>query len=360
MTTIRAAVCRAFSEPLAIEEVTLAAPRAGEVRVRMEACAICHSDISYARGDWGGALPAVYGHEGVGRIVATGPGVGHVGPGDRVLVTLIRSCGTCAACATAAPCYCTAPAPDSPLSGADGAPIAHGLATAGFAEEVIVHASQLAPVPEDMPAEAACLLACGVVTGVGSAVNVARVRSGESVVVIGAGGVGLNAVQGARIAGAGRIVAVDMTEDKLATARAFGATDGLLAGGEKPWRTLRGMLPHGADVVLVTVGAIPAVETGLRFLAPRGRMILVGMPATGAVATLEPVILASLGQGMQGSKMGDTVLARDIPWLVELWRQGRLHLEPLVSATWPLARINEAVADTLGGAARRNVILFDA
>src|SRR6056297_1731546 len=226
MTTIRAAVCREFGAALSVEEVVLAPPRAGEVRVRMEACAICHSDISYATGAWGGHLPAVYGHEGVGRIVALGEGVTSLQEGARVLVTLIRSCGACPTCAGGAPAYCRSKADElaGPLSLPDGSALLHGLDTAAFAEEAVVHASQVVPIPETIAPEAACLLACGVITGIGGAVNVARIRPGETAVVIGAGGVGLNAIQGARIAGAARIVALDMTEEKLAAARAFGAT----------------------------------------------------------------------------------------------------------------------------------------
>ena len=357
--TIRAALCRAFGEPLTIEEVRLAPPRAGEVAVDLDAVAICHSDISLADGDWGGPLPAVYGHEAAGRVSAVGAGVTGRAVGDPVIVTLIRACGGCVCCASGRPVLCS-DAPDQrahPLSLPDGAPVTQAMYSGAFAEAVTVHASQVAPVPDAMPMAAACLLACGVVTGVGAAVNAAAVRPGQDVVVIGAGGVGLNAIQGARIAGARRIVAVDLVKSKLEDARAFGATDGVLASGPKPWRAARAALGRGADAVLVSVGAPRAYDEAPRYLAPGGRVVAVGMPPSGATSSIEPVILAAAGQGVIGSRMGDVVLARDIPWMVDLWSQGRLQLEALISRTWPLEAINEAIADTRAGAARRNVIL---
>lgn len=357
---IRAAVCREFGAPLTIEEVALRPPGPGEVEVALDAVAICHSDISYIDGGWGGPLPAVYGHEAAGRVAAIGPGVTAYAPGDSVIVTLVRSCGRCPSCATGHPVRCEEPYDRAagPLADRDGGVMAHGLNCGAFAERAVVDASQLAPVPAEMPAEEACLLSCGVVTGVGAAVNSAGVRPGEVVVVIGAGGVGLNAIQGARIAGAARIVAVDTHPVKLDMAREFGATDGVLATQEKPWRAAKAAAGRAADVVLVTVGAIPAYEAAPRYLAPGGRLLMVGMPHSGETASYEPVIVAATGQVMQGSLMGDVVLARDIRWMVDLWSQGRLKLAELISGRWRLDDINAAIADTRSGAARRNVILF--
>jgi S-(hydroxymethyl)glutathione dehydrogenase/alcohol dehydrogenase len=361
MTRIRAAVAHEFNAPLVIEEVDLRAPAAGEVEVTVEACAICHSDISYAEGAWGGPLPAVYGHEAAGRISALGEGVTGYEVGDTVLVTLLRACGQCQSCATGHPAICTTSHDPlaGPLSLAGGGPLAQGLECGAFAERVVVERSQIAPIPADMPMEAACLLSCGVITGVGAVVNTGGVRPGQNVVVIGAGGVGLNAIQGARLAGAARIIAVDMTEEKLEAAREFGATDGILATEAKPWSIARRITGgRGADAVFVTVGAIPAYDTATRYLGLGGRMVMVGMPHSGQKSSYEPVIVAATGQALVGSFMGDTVLARDIPWMVDLYRQGRLKLDELVSGRWSLDQINEAIADTKSGAARRNVILF--
>ncbi|MFD1911673.1 Zn-dependent alcohol dehydrogenase [Halodurantibacterium flavum] len=360
MQTIRAAVCHSFGAPLTIEDVTLAPPRPGEVEVTLEACAICHSDISFAEGAWGGHLPAVYGHEAAGRITALGEGVTGYVQGQAVLVTLIRACGGCASCSGGQPVFCETPYDrvHGPLT-LDGAPVEQGMACGAFAEKVVVHTSQIAPLAEDIPMDAASLLSCGVITGVGAVVNTAGVRPGQNVVVIGAGGVGLNAIQGARIAGAARIIAVDMSGEKLEAATEFGATDGILATEAEPWNAVRALTGgRGADAVFVTVGAIPAYDSAPRYLAPGGRVVMVGMPHSGAMSQYEPVMLAALGQGMIGSKMGDVVLRRDIPWMVDLYRQGRLKLDALISGRYSLDQINEAIADTRAGRARRNVIIF--
>ncbi|MDJ1017039.1 MAG: alcohol dehydrogenase catalytic domain-containing protein [Paracoccaceae bacterium] len=359
MKRIRAAVCHAFGEPLSIEEVDLAPPDGRAVEVTVSACAICHSDISYADGIWGGTLPAVYGHEAAGVVTALGPQASGFTLGDRVIVTLIRACGACASCASGRPVACASPGGPAPLTLPDGTPCHQAMATGGFAEKVVVDQSQLAHIPDEIPFDVASLLSCGVITGVGAVVNAAQVRPGEDVVVIGAGGVGLNAVQGARIAGARRIVAVDIAEEKLDDARSFGATDTLLASEPDPLGRLKGMIGKGADAVLVTVGAIPAYDAAPKYLAPGGRVVMVGMPASGAMAQYEADTVASLGQGFIGSKMGDTVLARDIPWLSDLYLQGRLQLDELISNRWSLDQINDAMADTKAGKARRNVILFD-
>jgi S-(hydroxymethyl)mycothiol dehydrogenase len=357
---MRAAVCHEFGTDLKIETVVLRDPGPGEVEVTMEAVAICHSDISYIDGGWGGALPSVYGHEAAGRVSAVGEGVQGVELGERVIATLIRSCGACPSCSQARPVFCSGNGPLPPeLTFPDGRALNKGLKCGAFAERVVVHASQVAPVGDGVPAESACLLACGVPTGLGAVVNTARVRPGESVVVIGCGGVGLNAVQGARLSGAARIVAVDLEPEKLEDARAFGATDGVLASGEKPWRQVAEITGgRGADHVFVSVGAIPAYDMAPRMLAAGGTVYAVGMPHTGQTSSYEPVILAATGQGMRGSLMGEVVLKRDVPWMVDLYEQGRLELDALVSGRWPLDRINEAIADTRAGRARRNVIVF--
>ncbi|MAM24477.1 MAG: zinc-binding dehydrogenase [Rhodobacteraceae bacterium] len=361
MALIKAAVCHEFGTPLTIEEVDLRAPEGSEVEVELDAVAICHSDISFAGGAWGGSLPAVYGHEAAGRISAVGPSVRGLAPGDSVVVTLIRACGTCPSCASGKPTVCETPydGDAGPLKTKDGGKLHQAMASGAFAEKVVVEQNQVVKIGDDIPKESASLIACGVITGVGAVVNAAGLRTGQDVVVIGAGGVGLNAIQGARIAGARRIVAVDMSEEKLQIAREFGATDGVLATGKSPWRDAKKAMGRGADAVIVTVGAIPAYDTAPRYLAGGGKVIMVGMPHSGAMSTYEPVMLAATGQGMVGSKMGDVVVQRDIPWMVDLYRQGRLKLDELISGRWTLDQINEAIEDTKTGAARRNVIVFD-
>ncbi len=359
MSVIKAAVCHEFGKPLVIEEVKLRPPGSGEIEITLRACAICHSDISYAEGGWGGTLPAIYGHEAAGVVSAVGLGVSGCKIGDSVIATLVRSCGDCSTCTSGAPAYCSDAPEMAPLTTAIGAPLEQGMAIGAFAEKVVVHQSQIADIPSNMPKDAASLLSCGVITGVGAVVNTAGVRPGQIVVVIGAGGVGLNAIQGARIAGAARIIAVDMTPEKLAVAKEFGATDGVLVRGPKPWRSAHEIAGRGADAVFVTVGAIPAYNDAPHYLAPRGKLIMVGMPHSGATSNYEPVVVAALGQRLLGTKMGDVVLQRDIPWLVDLYQQKRLKLDELVSGRWRLDQINEAISDTKSGATRRNVIVFD-
>lgn len=361
MEKIKAAVCHTHGAPLVIEDITIRPPEGSEVEVTLDAVAICHSDISYADGAWGGTLPAVYGHEAAGRITALGDHVKGLSIGDPVVVTLIRACQTCPSCAGGSPVTCTTPynGDHGPITTTDGDTLHQAMATGAFAERVVVEQSQVVKLPEGMAMDVASLLACGVITGVGAAVNAANIRPGDVVVVIGAGGVGLNAIQGARIAGAARIIAVDMTQDKLDSAIEFGATDGILATQKSPWRHAYKAAGRGADAVLVTVGAIPAYDTAPRYLAPGGKVVMVGMPHSGDMSTYEPVVLAALGQGMVGSKMGDVVIQRDIPWMIDLYQQGRLKLDELISGRWSLDQINEAIADTKAGAARRNVIMFD-
>jgi Zn-dependent alcohol dehydrogenase len=361
MQIIKAAVCHEFGAPLVVQDIQLAAPDMGQVEVTLKAVAICHSDIHYAEGGWGGNLPAVYGHEAAGVISAVGPGVTGFAEGDSVVVTLIRACGTCPNCAQGKPTICDTPIDGfkGPLRTADGGPLDQSLACGAFAEKVVVDHSQIVKIPDTISKDVACLLSCGVITGVGAVVNTAGLRAGQDVIVIGAGGVGLNAIQGARIAGARRIVAVDMTEEKLEIAKSFGATHGVLATDRAPWKAaFKALGGRGADAVLVTVGAISAYSQAPRYLAPGGKVVIVGLPHAGDLAQYEPMILGVLSQGMIGTKMGDSVIQRDIPWLVDLYQQGRLKLDELISGRWRLDQINEAIADTNGGHAKRNVIVF--
>ena len=355
---MKAAVCHAFGEPLSIEEVILRAPGPGEVQVAVEAVAICHSDLGYIDGLWPSQLPAVYGHEVAGRISALGEGVRGLAPGDAVVVTMIRACGQCRPCRTGKPYLCAAPYDrgNGVLSLADGTVVEHGLATGGFAESCVVHASQVARVPDDLPMELGALLACGVITGTGAVINTAGVRAGDSVVVIGAGGVGLNAIQGARLAGAGRIIAIDLADEKLEAARDFGATDVLKADMKGLRRAVMALTDGGADHVMVAVGVIAAYEQAPALACKGGQVVMVGMPPSGARMEVEPVIVAATAQTLRGSFMGATVVQRDIPYLVEMWRQGRLKLAELITGRYRFEDINEAIADARQSHVRRNVV----
>jgi Zn-dependent alcohol dehydrogenase len=358
---MKAAVCRAFGAPLTIEEVSLRPPARGEVRVRIAACAICHSDIAYANGAWGGTLPLVLGHEASGHVDALGPEVTGFSVGDRVLVTLIRACGACPACAQGAPTNCDHAwnSRPSPISNADG-PLTQGMSTGAFAEAVVVDQSQVVPLSDGIGMDVACLISCGVITGVGAVLNTARVQPGQSVVVIGAGGVGLNTLQGARLAGAGQIIAVDIADARLQTARAFGATDGVRGDAPDHVAQVRALTGgRGADHVFVAVGIPQVFETAMQMLCAGGAMVMVGMPPSDAQVRYNPGDVAAMNQRMLGSRMGQSVPHRDIPWLLEQYHAGKLELDSLVTGRYPLTRINEAIAETRAGRALRNVIVFD-
>ncbi len=359
---MKAAVCRAFGAPLEIEDVALDPPGPGQVEVRMAACAICHSDIAYADGVWGGDPPLVLGHEASGFVNRCGAGVGDLAPETPVLVTLIRHCGDCPACAAQAPTSCAHAwdTPPSPLRDAHGGALAQGMKTGAFAERVVVDASQIVPLPEGMDMAVASLLACGVMTGVGAVVNTAALQPGQTCAVIGAGGVGLNTIQGAAIAGAKAIIAIDIADPRLDVARDFGATHGVRGDGPEHAGTVRQITGgRGVDYVFVTVGAAAVFEAAPDLLAPGGAMVMVGMPPSGVRVSYEPTALAAMNQRLLGSRMGQSVPRRDVPWLLEHVAAGRLRLDPLITGRYPLAQINEAIAETRAGRALRNVIVFE-
>lgn len=359
---MRAAVCREFGKPLIIEELSLAKPGPGELRVKIVATAICHSDISFADGAWGGPLPAVFGHESAGIVEEVGPGVTLVKPGDHVVVTLIRSCGHCRGCSRGAPVMCDKVFPldaKSPLTSKSGESIAQSMRTGSFAEYVVVESSQVVAIPDNIPFASASLLACGVITGFGAVTNTAKVEPGSHVVVIGAGGVGLNAVQGARISGAQTIIAIDLADSKLEAAKQFGATHGVNSSRENILDRVQSLTDgRGADYVFVTVGAKQAFDQSYGLLAKSGTVVLVGLPANGVMSEISPTTMAFYSQNIFGSKMGSARIQVDIPNLISLYQQGRLKLDELVTKTYPLEEINEAIASVKRGDALRNVIVF--
>ena len=281
---MKAAVCRAFKAPLTIEDVSLADPLADEMEVQIKACAVCHSDIAYADGLWGGEMPQVLGHEAAGIVTRIGEQVSEFAVGDRVCVTLLRSCGQCRSCNRGHRSECSQPwdTEYSPITDAQGDRIVRGLKTGGFAEAVVVNPSQCAKIPDGVEFDVASLVSCGVITGAGAVVNTAKVRPGDTVAVIGAGGVGLNTIQMAAISGASKVIAMDVLDEKLAVAREFGATDGVLVGPDAEAEVRRLTEGEGVDFAFVTVGAPKAFEDAPALLAKGGAMVLVGMPPVGA------------------------------------------------------------------------------
>ncbi len=358
---MKAAVCYEFKKPLVVEELDIDSPHKGEVKVRLAATAVCHSDIHFINGDLGGKLPFVPGHEAAGYVEEVGEGVTSVKPGDAVVVSLLRSCGQCLYCKTGRPNMCDAKWPldtESRLRNKRGESIAHGVRTAAFAEYTIVDKSQLVPIPKEMPIDRAALLACGVITGFGAVVNCAKVRPFNSVVVIGIGGVGLNAVQGAAFSGAYPIIAVDMLDSKLKVARTFGATHTVNVAKEKdPIKAVQELTSGmGADYVIVTVGSTPAIRQGFSMSGRRGMTIIVGLATESP--TISPMEFIDGEKILTGSFMGTTNLSVDVPKLVALYQAGRLKLDELITARYPLAQINKAIDSVVKGEALRNVIMF--
>jgi Zn-dependent alcohol dehydrogenase len=282
--------------------------------------------------------------------------------GDHVVVTLIRSCGRCHGCLRGRPVTCEATFPldeTSPITDAAGTAVEQGMRTGGFAEYVVVHESQVVVVPDDLPLDVASLLACGVITGYGAVTNTARVEPGSHVVVFGTGGVGLNAVQGARVAGARTVIAIDIADSKLEAATGFGATHVVTSRTDDVVARVHELTGgRGADYVFVTVGAKSAFDLSYALLAKAGSVVLVGMPATGVMSEIDPGTLAAYSQNILGSKMGGSRIGIDIPNLVALYGQGRVKLDELITARYPLDEINEAMGAVKRGEALRNVIVF--
>ena len=367
--TIRAAVSRGVGLPPSIETLTLDAPGPEEVRIRVEACAVCHSDLSYLDGTWATEFPLVLGHEAAGYVVELGsPEAGSGGTtepgfdvGDPVVVTLVRACGECRACQRGHDVACTGDfsiASKSPLVAADGDRIPQGLNVGAFAEQVVVHRSQVVRLPDDIDPLAACLLGCGVLTGAGAITNTARVTTGDAVVVVGCGGVGIGAVQAARIAGADPIVAVDPIPDKRESARGFGAThvvdpvhDDLSAAITA---ATGGPL---ADHLLITTGSPAALDGAIELLAPMGQLVIVGMAADDVTIEVAPSWLAAANKSILGCKMGTMRVAEDVPALIEHHRAGRLDLQGMVSSTHALEDIAEAFEEVWRGDVLRTVVL---
>ncbi|HSP17712.1 MAG TPA: Zn-dependent alcohol dehydrogenase [Thermoanaerobaculia bacterium] len=359
---MRAAVCYEFGEPLVLANVVLDAPHAGEVKVRLAATAICHSDVHLINGDWGGERPVVPGHEAAGVIEAVGENVTGIKLGDRVVVSLLRSCGTCFQCAKGNAHMCEgafALNKESRLRDERGHALQHGIRVGAFAEAVVVDQSQVVAIPDRMPFDRAALLGCGVITGVGAVMNSARVAAGDSVVVIGTGGVGLNAIQAAALAGANPIIAVDRVEKKLEAARVFGATHTINAGAEELRPAVRKLTSkRGVDFAFVAVGSPDAVSQAFTLIRPAGTVVIVGMPEWEATVPLRIADLVWNEQRIIGSRMGATHLRTDVPKLVNLYLEGKLKLDELISRRYPLEQINEAITAMETGEALGNVIVF--
>ncbi|MDT0571048.1 Zn-dependent alcohol dehydrogenase [Streptomyces sp. DSM 3412] len=336
-----------------VDDLAVRDPGPGEVRVAIAAAGLCHSDLSVVDGTIPFPVPVVLGHEGAGVVAEVGAGVRHVRPGDHVALSTLANCGACADCDRGRPTMCRRAIgrPTRPFS-RGGREVFQFAANSAFAEQTVVKAVQAVRIPEDIPLTSAALIGCGVLTGVGAVLNRARVDRGDAVVVIGAGGIGLNVVQGARIAGATRIVAVDANPDKEAVARLFGATHFLtsVAG-------VRDVLPTGADHAFECVGRVDLVRQAVDLLDRHGQAVLLGVPA----ATAEASFLVSslyLDKSILGCRYGSSRPQRDIALYADLYREGRLLLDELVTATYPVEDFAKAAEDAGEGRVARAVLTF--
>jgi len=359
---MKAAVLYEVKKPLVVEEVDIDPPGPGEVKVRMAATAICHSDLHMLMGDLPAKLPGVAGHECSGYVDEVGPGVTSVKPGDHVVMAPVSGgCGHCVNCMLGLRNFCQNNKPSPPhLHTKKGVPIAPLSGPVGsFAEYVVLGEYQCAKIPDDMPMDRAALLGCAVITGFGAVINRAQVRPFESVAVFGIGGVGVNALQGAAFSGAHPIIAVDIVDSKLKLAKTFGATHTLNSAKVKdPVQAVRDMTDgRGVDYAFIMTPSIEAVRQGASMVAQRGMVVVVGI-AMGDLSKFTAMEFI-MEKVLTGSMMGSTRLQLDVPRYVEIYKAGRLKLDELITGRYPLSRINEAVQSSLKGEGLRNVIVFD-
>ncbi|RSS50620.1 Zn-dependent alcohol dehydrogenase [Streptomyces sp. WAC01280] len=338
-----------------VDDLEVRAPGPGEVLVGIAAAGLCHSDLSVVDGTIPFPPPVVLGHEGAGVVEAVGPGVTHVVPGDHVALSTLANCGACADCDRGRPTMCRKAIgmPGQPFSRAStGQALFQFASNSSFAERTVVKAVQAVKIPKDIPLTSAALMGCGVLTGVGAVLNRAKVDRGETVVVIGTGGIGLNVIQGARIAGAPTIVAVDTNPEKEEVARLFGATHFLSSTDG-----VREILPTGADHVFECVGHTGLVRTAIELLDRHGQAILLGMTAPTAEASFPPAAMF-LDKSILGCRYGSSRPQKDIALYAELYRSGGLLLDELVTRTYPVEEFARAVEDAEQGKVARGVLTF--
>lgn len=360
---MKAAVCYEAGKPLVIEDIDIAPPGPGEVKVKVAATAVCHSDIHLIKGELPNPVPVVAGHETAGYVEEIGEGVTSVKKGDRVVASLLISCGECMYCTTGRPHMCEKIWPRdsvSPYKNKKGVALNQAFKIGSFSEYTIVDQSQLVKLPDDMPLDRACLLACGVITGFGAVVWRAKAELGSSCVIIGTGGVGLNAVQGASLVGAYPIIAIDVNDDKLAAAKTFGATHTINSTKTDPIEAVKAMTDgRGAEYVFVTVGASSVMAQSVAMSAPRGMTVWVGLPKFTDMVQFSPFTFIKDERILTGSYMGSTNLRNDVPKIVNLYRAGKFKLDELITKRYKLEDINEAIATVERGEALRNIIIFE-
>jgi S-(hydroxymethyl)glutathione dehydrogenase/alcohol dehydrogenase len=365
MTAVRAAVLQAPNADLVVEQLDLAHPGPGEVLVRYGASGVCHSDLHCVDGEWTVPLPLVLGHEGAGVVEAVGDGVTGVAPGDHAVLSWRYPCGHCRACARgrAWACAnskmndCTLDDGTLRFSRDDGDGVYQYLSVGTFAEAAVVPQNAVVPIPREVPFDVACLIGCGVTTGVGAVVNTARVEAGASVCVIGCGGVGLSVVMGAALAGAHPIIAVDVEEAKLEQARELGATH-LVRADDTTRKQVRAIVPGGVDYAFEAIGLKATVELMPKLLCLGGTAVMVGMTPEGVQVAFSGFLVPELGHSILGSNYGSSVPAVDFPRLARLYLAGKLPVDKLITRRIELGEVNDAFADMRARRGGRAVIAY--
>lgn len=362
---MKAAVMRANDAPLVIEDVRIDDPRAGEVLVRTVASGICHSDLTVIEGGLPVPPPCILGHEPAGIVEAVGEGVHDVAPGDHVIGCVTAWCGTCRFCTDGRPYLCLTqydgrPASEpSRLAEPGGAPIGQFANLSSFAERILCPERSLVKIRDDMPLDRACLIGCGVTTGLGAALNTVRIPPGASVVVIGCGGVGLAALQGARIVGAGKIIAVDTQPWKLDLAERLGATARVDASAGDPVGAVHALTGGCADFVFECIGRVPTVQQAVAMTGRGGTAVLVGIVPITQTVTLSPADITLQEKRITGSYMGSNRFRFDMPKYVEFYLDGRLKLDEMISGRIGIDEVNGAFDRLRTGEAARQVIVFE-
>ncbi|MEH3088282.1 MAG: Zn-dependent alcohol dehydrogenase [Microbacterium arborescens] len=345
---MKASVVREFGGGFHTEDIRIASPVGREVLVEVKASGLCHSDELAAGTNLGYDVPMVLGHEVAGVVTEVGDQVRDVAVGDHVVGCLVQYCGACTPCLTGQVGLCLHPEAtvrDGRLTDAEGHELAQGMALGGFAEYALVHENQLAKVPDEMPFPQAALLGCGVVTGAGAVMNTANVQPGQTVAIIGTGGVGTNAISGAVISGASKIIAIDVADDKLDNARHFGATDVVNSRTTDAVAAVKELTGgRGADFVFDFVGMPAVTRSGFDMLAQGGGLYLIGVLDPASSIEVSSIELLSGRKRIEGVYMGSTNPKRDIPMIAELYLQGRYKLDELVSKTISIDEVEEGYA----------------
>lgn len=357
---MQAAVLHERRAPMVLEDVELAEPRAGEVRVRLAASGVCHSDYSHwSRESPVSKLPLVLGHEAAGVVDAVGPGVSAPRPGDHVILAFGTKCGQCWHCVRGEPYLCVGGGPPPVRLTLRGEPVNQFLNVGSFAPYVVAPAVNCVVIRNDAPLVPAALIACGVTTGLGAVLNTARVEAGSSVAVIGAGGVGLNIVQAARLVGAARIIAIDLLDNKLDYAREFGATHVVNAGREDAVAQVQALTEgRGADYAFEVIGNARTIEQCYAMARRGGTAVVVGVAPEDAVVSLPAPALMRTAKALKGCNYGNARPQVDIPRAVDLWMEGKLLVSELISRQFALHEVNEAFRALHDGEVARGVIVY--